>query len=163
MVELSPQIFFLLQAVPMFIFFLSNTTSVIFTMITRHRTEFNRHCTQLLGQAFGWLISIGLLLLESYISCVFISCLVTEGTTYDVKLAGNGDDLCSFIERTYTETISPIGRVILFKFNQSMLTLLPITFFLVFYTPHDCFRCFGKNPNQTYSIFQNPRVTKALK
>ena len=83
MIELGPDIFFLLQSVPMFTIIFKNTTSVIYTMITRHRTEFKKHRAQFLGQAFGWLFSLALLILESYIYCIFISCLVTEGTTRD--------------------------------------------------------------------------------
>jgi hypothetical protein len=83
LIYLSPEIFFLCQAVPMFTIILRNTASVIYIMITRHRTEFKKHRTQLLGQAFGWLFSIGLLIVETYIFCIFVSCLVTEGTTLD--------------------------------------------------------------------------------
>jgi len=63
---------------------------MIYIMVKRHRTEFKKHRTELLGQAFGWLFSLGFVMIEAYIYCIIVSCLVTEGTTREVKIQGNG-------------------------------------------------------------------------
>jgi hypothetical protein len=39
---------------------------------------------------------------------------------------------------------------------EFLIGLIPITVFLLTYKPHDCFKCLGKDPNHTYSIWQQP-------
>jgi len=88
----------------------------------------------------------------SYI--IIVSCLVTEGTTIEVKFRGDGKDLCGRMAKFAKENMILNIRYMVFdKLIWDALTIMPLTIFLVFYKPHDCFRCFGKNPDQVFSIF----------
>ena len=41
-----------------------------------------------------------------------------------------------------------------FFLTTCILDALPVVAFLLLNDPHDCFRCFGKDPDRTYSSFQ---------
>ena len=41
--------------------------------------------------------------------------------------------------------------------------MLPVIMFLAFDDPHDCFKCFGKDPDRNYSKFQLTKEECAMR
>ena len=71
------------------------------------------------------------------------------------------EGLCDHIIEYYTvfydqddiETTQVINGMSIGKALEIILILLPTITFLAFDDPHDCFKCFGKDPDRNYSRY----------
>jgi len=59
--------------------------------------------------------------------------------------------VCGWAQTLLTE--NPIDLVFFFTMVIALVLIFPIIVFSLFYVPHDCFHCLGKDPDRRYSIF----------
>jgi hypothetical protein len=124
-------------------------------MFNNHKLVFKSHVKKYLAQGITILISSIFLFTYSYANTLLNSCIISEGIIdFLVSEKKETGGVCDLIYSVYFELYTrKSGAVIQLAF-ELLLSLIPVTIFLITQRPHDCFVCLGKDPNTSaYSIF----------
>ena len=126
-------------------------------MFNNHKLVFKSHSKKYLAQGITILISSIFLFAYSYANTLLNSCVISEGIIdFLVSEKKETGGVCDIIYSVYFELYTRKSGVIIQLAFELLLSLIPVTIFLITQIPHDCFVCLGKDPNTSaYSIFQN--------
>lgn len=58
------------------------------------------------------------------------------------------------MEKYYAQLFQTTAGYVDFLFLEFIVGLIPILTYMVVVRPHDCYKCVGKDPERTYSIWQ---------
>ena len=134
--------------------FCSSMIRLIRIIYKWHRMAFRTHVKQLVVLSvitmgcIIWLITVQLIL---FYGCI---CVYYEDNEAMVSTVGD-HSFCSFFETVINKTVRNNSNM--WGYLNTMDSIAMLTAVIAFYAlenPHDCFACFGKDPDRVYSGFQ---------
>ena len=131
------------------VYFWSNLKSM-YRMYVEHRLEFRKHICNLTCLHLMTLVALVNMIYASVLWQGIWMCKIEQDKFQGVDL--DEDSICvKYLNVKYREAdvYSMLSWV-----QNIILELFPIWSFLLFYKPHDCFRCLGKDPDRIFSSFQ---------
>ena len=127
------------------VFYLFINTRLLLSMYKRHRLEFRKHACQQITCVAATALCITTLLYDDIIWFLSYTCKIPFQKLEDGEFCQKLDKFI-FNPNFGTKTIGGI-----FFVSGSML--LPCWSYFIFNSPHDCFKCLGKDPQRNYSKF----------
>lgn len=131
-------------------------------MYKNHRMVFKSHAKTLFSQATAILISSLIVFTFSYTNVLLNSCLINEGAPnfFEYYKFDRGG-VCNKVYSVYFFLYSKKSGIIIQLMFELILSLVPISIFLLTQKPHDCFMCLGRDPDScAYSVFQTNFIQK---
>lgn len=150
----------------MLAFYNATSISLMQSMYKHHRFEFKNHIKPMLLLFMATEISVICQLEQLWFQLYHSYCSNGDLKDNEAVLAKGEEGLCNYFYSELDEKVDDPHWVAGVLEWSTFMILLPVTLFLLFDNPHDCFVCLGKDPDRIYSIFQlskEVRVKRKMK